>query len=139
MGRVVTAGGSVAVLVPADLAEQPAYGPLVDMAARHVGPEARSLLTTYFACGDLDRLAGLFTAAGLRVTATRTEHGRLRYPSVEAALDTEVNSTPLGERITPEVYERILAGARELLAPFTADDGTLEAPFMSYLVAGRRA
>ena len=123
MGRVVTGGGPVGVLVPADLAEQPAYGPLVDMAARHVGPEAWSLLTTYFACGDLDRLAGLFGEAGLRVATTRTEHGKLRYPSVEAAMDTEVNSTPLGERITPDVYDRILAGAREPRL-FTASDGT---------------
>ena len=51
---------------------------------------------------------------------------------------TEVNSTPLGERITPEVYEQILTGAREVLAPFTASDGTLEAPFDSYIVAARR-
>jgi hypothetical protein len=126
------------VLVPADLADQPAYGPFVDMAARHVGPEARSLLTAYFACGDLDRLTSLFREADLLVTTTSTEQGWLRYPSVDAAMDTEVNSTPLGERITPEVYDRILTGARELLAPFTADDGTLEAPFTSYVVTARR-
>ena len=35
----------------------PPSGPFVDMAARHAGREARSLLSTYFACGDLDELS----------------------------------------------------------------------------------
>ena len=39
-GRVATAGGTVAVLVPSALDVQPAYGPLVDMAARHAGGHA---------------------------------------------------------------------------------------------------
>ena len=60
MGRVAAAGGTVAVLVPSALDVQPAYGPLVDMAARHAGAQARSLLSTYFACGDLDELRSLF-------------------------------------------------------------------------------
>ena len=57
MARVATATGTVAVLVPASLDAQPAYGPFVDMAAQHAGREARSLLNTYFTCGDLDDLS----------------------------------------------------------------------------------
>ena len=53
-------------------------------------------------------------------------------------MTTEVESTPLGERISAEVYDRIKRGAREVLAPFTADDGTLEAPFRVHVVAARR-
>ena len=101
--------GTVAVLVPSDLRAQPAYGPLVDMAAHHAGPEARSLLGTYFACGDLDELRRLFESAGLRVTATRGQAGTARFPSVDALVATEVESTPLRERITDDVYERIRA------------------------------
>ena len=126
------------MLVPASLDGQAAYGPFVDMAARHAGPEARSLLSTYFSCGDADELVGLFERAGLDVTVTSTEHGTARFPSVEALVATEVNSTPLGERLTPEVYELLLTGAREVLAPFTGDDGTLTAPFDCTLVAARR-
>jgi SAM-dependent methyltransferase len=138
MARVVRGGGAVAVLVPAGLDQQPAYGPLVDLATRHAGAEARSLLSTYFTCGDLDQLAGLFQQAGLDVTSTYIQPGAARYPSVDVALATEMDSTPLGERITPEVYERILTGARELFAPFTTSDGALEAPFTSHIVCGRR-
>jgi ubiquinone/menaquinone biosynthesis C-methylase UbiE len=138
MRRVTNDGGSVAVLVPGNLDDQPAYGPLVDLIARHAGPDARSLLSSYFSCGDVDQLVRLLDQAGLRSIDTRTEHGTARYPSVEAALATEMNSTPLGERITPEVYQQILIEARQALAPFTLSDGSLEAPFDSYLVAGRR-
>ena len=102
------------------------------------GREARSLLTTYFACGNLDELTGWFGQAGLRVTATVTHTGSARFPSADALVTTEVESTPLGERISAEVYDRIKRAAREVLAPFTADDGTLEAPFRVHVVAARR-
>jgi SAM-dependent methyltransferase len=138
MARVTVSSGTVAVLVPASLDAQPAYGPFVEVAARHAGREARSLLTTYFACGDLDELTGWFGQAGLRVTATATHSGSARFPSADALVTTEVESTPLGERISAEVYDRIKRGAREVLAPFTADDGTLEAPFRVHVVAARR-
>ncbi|MGH9118349.1 MAG: class I SAM-dependent methyltransferase [Acidimicrobiales bacterium] len=138
MSRVATAGGAVAVLVPGQLDEQAAYGPFVDMASRHAGPEARSLLSTYFACGDIDQLAALFDRAGLVVTTTRTQHGTARFPSVDVAVATEVNSTPLGERLTPEVYERIVVGAREVLAPFTSHDGALAMPFASHIVVAQK-
>jgi hypothetical protein len=54
------------------------------------------------------------------------------------AVTAEVESTPLGERITAEVYDRIKHDAREVLAPFTAADGTLAAPFAVHAVVARR-
>jgi len=138
MGRVAATGGAVAVLAPSDLDAQPAYGPLVDMAAHHAGPEARSLLSTYFACGDLAELRGLFESAGLRVTTTGGHAGMARFPSVDALVATEVESTPLRERITDDVYERIRLGAHEVLAPFTTGDGSLAAPFECHVVVARQ-
>ena len=137
MARVAAAAGTVAVLVPAGLGAQPAYGPFVDMAARQAGAQARSLLDTYFACGDLDDLTGLFGRAGLRVTGTETHGGTARFGSVDAFVTTEVESTPLRERISAGVYHRIKQGAREVLAPFTAADGTLAAPFQVHVVRAR--
>jgi SAM-dependent methyltransferase len=137
MTRVCRGGGTVAVLVPADLGMQPAYGPLVEMVSRHAGPEARSLLSTYFASGDLDELVALFEGARLQVTATRTHRGSARFPSVDALVATEVQSTPLGERITADMYERVRIGAVELLAQYTDRDGALEMPFESHVVTGR--
>jgi SAM-dependent methyltransferase len=137
MTRACSDRGAVAVLVPASLDVQPAYGPFVEMASHHAGPEARSLLSTYFACGDLDELVALFEGAGLRVSATGTHLGSARFPSVDALVATEVESTPLGERIAADVYEQIRIGAGELLEQYTDRDGALDAPFESHVVTGR--
>jgi SAM-dependent methyltransferase len=134
MARVVVPGGTVAVLVPGALERQPAFAPFVAMAARHAGPDAVDLLTAYFRCGDLDALAGLMAAAGPTVTAQRTEDGIYRAPSVDAFVTTEVESTPLVERLSAETYQRIRDEAKTVLAPFTATDGSVAAPFESNLV-----
>ena len=138
MARVAAPDGTVAVLVPSSLDTQPAYEPFVDMAARHAGAEARSLLSTYFACGDLDELSQLFERAGLAAPTTGTHLGTARFPSVDALVATEVDSTPLGARITTDVYNQIREGARRVLAPFTTADLSLEAPFEVHVVSARR-
>lgn len=138
MSRVVRAGGTVAVAVPARLEAQAAFEPFVAMAARHAGPEAVSLLSAYFVCGDLDDLAGLVESAGLRVVRAEVHTGTYRAPSVDAFVTTEVESTPLAERIGDDVYQRIRAGAHEVLAPFTAADGSVAAPFETNVVAAHR-
>jgi SAM-dependent methyltransferase len=135
MARVTRPGGTVALCVPAALADQPAYGPFVEVAARHAGAEARLLLGTYWACGDLDRLLETAAAAGLAVVDTRTHLGTASFDSVEAFVATEVEGSPLAQRITQDVYDRIRTGAREALAPFTGPDGTVAAPFRGHLVA----
>ncbi len=53
-------------------------------------------------------------------------------------MTTEVDSTPLAERITRDVYDQISDDARCVLAPFTAADGRPEAPFEVHVVAARR-
>jgi SAM-dependent methyltransferase len=137
MARVARPGGVVALCVPAALADQPAYGPFVEMAVEHAGPEAAALLGAYWTCGDLDQLRATLTSAGLTVSATRTHLGTAAFDSADALTTTEVEGSPLAQRITPEVYERIRTGAREVLAPFTAPDGVLAAPFRGHLVAAR--
>jgi ubiquinone/menaquinone biosynthesis C-methylase UbiE len=138
MRRVVAPGGTVAVVVPGQLASQPAWGPFVAMVARHAGPEAVSLLSTYWACGDLEQLRTLVESAGLEVIATRTRLGTARFESVDAFVATEVESTPLIDRISQAVYARIREEAREVLRAFTTPAGAIEAPLEGHLVAARR-
>jgi ubiquinone/menaquinone biosynthesis C-methylase UbiE len=137
MARVTRPGGTVAVAVPASLDRQPAYGPFVDMAARVAGPEAADLLGAYWACGDLAELRRLFEAAGLEVVDMRTHAGTARFDSPDALTTTEVEGSPLVDRITPEAYDRIRAGARQVLTPFTRPGGALDAPLHGHLVATR--
>jgi SAM-dependent methyltransferase len=139
LGRVARPSGVVALAVPGRLADQPAYAPFVEMAARHAGPEAVSLLGTYFACGGLVELTRLVASVGLTVVETRTRLGRATFGSVDEFVATEVRSTPLGERMGEAVYERIREGAREVLRPFTQSSGAVEVPLQGHLVAARRS
>jgi hypothetical protein len=137
MARVTREGGTVAVCVPAALGDQPAYGPLVDAVVRLTGPEAAALLGTYWVCGDLEELTAELRAAGLEVGTARTRTSTARYPSADDAVATEVESTPLVDRITPDVYERLRAEGRALLEPFTTAHGEVEVPLLGHLVAAR--
>jgi SAM-dependent methyltransferase len=137
MARVTRPGGVVAVVVPASIDAQPAYGPFVDLAVRVAGPAAASLLGTYWACGDLAELLGLLASAGLEVIDARTYLGTASFGSPEDLAVTEVEGSPLAERITEDEYARIRAGAREALAPWTRPDGTLDAPLRGHVVAAR--
>jgi ubiquinone/menaquinone biosynthesis C-methylase UbiE len=137
MTRVTKPDGTVAVCVPASLDAQPAYGPFVAMAARHAGPEAVSLLSTYWACGDLGELTDVVESAGLRVTTATTVAGVARFASPEELVATEVESTPLIQRISDQVYARIKSEAAEVLRPYTTTTGSVEVPLVGHLVAAR--
>jgi SAM-dependent methyltransferase len=137
LGRVTRDGGTVALAVPAALDDQPAYRPFVDVAARHAGPEALSLLGTYWACGDVGELTGWCSAAGLDVLEVRTHTGTARFPSTDGFVDVEVNGSPLASRISGEVYEAIRVGTAEALAGFVTPDGALPVPFAGHVLTAR--
>jgi ubiquinone/menaquinone biosynthesis C-methylase UbiE len=139
MSRVVRPGGTVAVQTYASLDAQPAYGPFVDGVLKYAGPEARSLVTTYFAQGDPEMLAAAFVRAGLEDIQTRTPIGTARYASVDALVEIEVQGTPLADRLSAEVVERILAECRQILDEYSTASGTLELPIRAVLIAGRKA
>jgi ubiquinone/menaquinone biosynthesis C-methylase UbiE len=139
MARVARPGGVVAVAVPASLDDQPAYGPFVELAVREAGPAARTLLDTYWRCGNLDALVGAVEEVGLRPLTRETYEGTARFPSADGLPQTEIDASPLGARISGDVRRRIVDGTRQILRPWTADDGSLRAPLRGHLlVAGRR-
>lgn len=138
MARVVVPGGTVAVQVWDRREAQPAYAPFIEVAARHAGPEAIDLLSTYFSRGDLGELSILLASAGLEVTATRTSETTLRFGSVDEFVMTEVNSTPLAERLSEQVLSRILEDSREALRSFGTEDGRVEIPIRGHVVRTER-
>jgi SAM-dependent methyltransferase len=138
MARVVRPGGTVAVMAPASLPEQPAWGPFVAAAARHAGPDAVRLLGTYWSAGDIDELAGLLRGAGLEDVGATTRIGVATFPSLDEMITTEVESTPLASRIERDVYDMIRNDARAALARFVAADGRALLPLTGRLVSGRR-
>jgi ubiquinone/menaquinone biosynthesis C-methylase UbiE len=138
MARVAATGASVAVVVPSALEAQSMFEPFLELAADIAGPEAMSLLSTYFVCGDRDELSALLASAGLDVRVSRRATGSYKAASVDAAVRTEVESTPLIERISEAQYRQLRAEAAEVLAPFTQADGSLVAPFECLVVAATK-
>lgn len=137
MGRVCKPHGTVGVQVYASPDAQPAYGPWLQMVARHAGPEAINLLSTYWVHGDLDVLRGRFHTAGLQVTDVQTVRGTARFASIEEMVRTEVEATPLIDRIGDADYRRIVENSAELLGPFLTAEGA-ELPIDAHLVVARR-
>lgn len=138
IARVVNETGTVAVQVWASLDSQPAYGPFVDVATRHAGPDAARLLSSYWVVGDLDRLGDLFTGAGLKLTATKKHVGTARFESIEELVRIEVESTPLIDRIDDDTYGAILGEARTSLAQFETPDGKADVPIVGHILSARR-
>jgi len=137
MGRVCKAGGAVGVQIYSSLKAQPAYGPWVEMVARHAGPEATSLLSAYWVHGDLDTLRSRFESAGLDITAIRTRLGTARWGSIDEMVRTEVESTPLVDRISDNVYRQIREESQDVLGRFQTDAGA-KVPIEGHLVIARK-
>lgn len=139
MARVVVPGGTVALQTYAGLEDQPGYGPFIETIVHHAGQDARRLLNTYWSKGDLDELHRLVGAAGMSVTTTRSILGAVTFPSVEALVHTEIQATPLAERITDTAYRAIGEDAQQVLAPFTTPSGGLDLPIQARFVSARTA
>ena len=77
------------------------------------------------------------SAAGLRVTGSLTATEPISYESVDAYLTAEVESTPLRDLIDDETYDKIRAGAEEVLESHVTSAG-VEVPLVGYVVAASR-
>lgn len=137
IGRVARPHGTVVVMVPSSLDAQPAYRPLVELAADLAGPEAVAMLSAYWSCGDLDELSATVRSAGLDILSTRTRMGTARFGSIDEFVAVEVESTPVRERLTDGEYQELRRRASTVLGEFTAADGTARIPIEGHLVAAR--
>ena len=112
MARVLRTGGTVALQTYAGLEDQPGYGPFVDTVVKHAGAEARELMGTYWSKGDAAELRTLLQAAELDPTAEESVLGQVTLPSIDALVHTEIQATPLAERIDESAYLAIARDAR---------------------------
>jgi hypothetical protein len=92
---------------------------------------------SYWVLGDLDLLGALLEAAGLEVVSTDTRTSRVRFGSIEDAVRTEVQATPLAERITDDVYRRIVADCEAELGRFRTGE-SVGMPIVGHLVTARK-
>jgi SAM-dependent methyltransferase len=135
MGRVTRPGGAVAVQVFDLREDQPAYGPWIAMVASHAGADALRMLGTYWVHGDRELMREQCASAGLRVTAVLDHERPAQFPSVEAMVLTEVNATPLADRLTQSELDAILADSFTVFEPFrTPGEEQLTIPLTGYVV-----
>lgn len=135
MGRVTRPGGTVAVQVFDLRTDQPAYGPWIDMVAGHAGEDALRLLGTYWVHGDRDVMRERCASAGLQVTEIHDHERPARFPSVEAMVLTEVNATPLADRLSQVELDAIVADSYEVYRPWRVDgQDELTIPLSGYVV-----
>lgn len=133
MARVTRRGGRVVVQSFSSLHAQPAYGPWVGMVSRHAGPDAVELLGTYWSHGEPEIMRDRCADANLQVAAV-TEHIRPAYfPNIETMVLTEVNATPLRDRLDQADLDQILAESHEVLGQFV-QDGRLVIPLAGYVL-----
>ena len=137
MARVVRPGGRLALVVPASLAEQPAYGPFVDIAVAATDDRARLLLSTYWVCGDREVMADDLAAAGLESVSSRTRVGTARFESVAGFVDTEIDATPLTEWVGAEARARITEEVAARLAGHVRPGQPFEIPLVANVVSAR--
>lgn len=123
--------------------DQPAYDPFNAVVERHAGPEAVSLVNTYFVHGDRSKLEAMFGSTGLVVDELRTDATLMRFANAEELVAMEIQTTPLGERLSEDVIRAIVEDVREALKGFATDDGALDVPMRGHIViahpADRRA
>lgn len=135
MGRVTRPGGRVAVQVFDRREDQPAYGPWIAMVARHAGEDALRMLGTYWMLGNRDLMRERCATVGLRVTAVHDYERPASFPSVEAMVRTEVNATPLADRLSPAELDAIIADSYPVYEPFrTEGEERLTIPLTGYVL-----
>jgi len=138
MRRVLKDDGKLVIQVWAGLDAQPAYRRVVEIAARHAGPDAVDLLSSYWVMGDLDGTRNLIDDAGLALTEATTHVGTARFDSIDELVKIEVESTPLIDRIDDATYQAIIADAREALREFAAADVRVAAPIVGHIFLATR-
>ena len=137
MARLVKPTGTVAIQVWASRDVQSGFKPFYDVVARHAGPDAVDLISSYWTLGDLALLETLCADAGLTILSSAMRTGAIRLPSIDQYVTTEVESTPLVDRIPSDVYQRIREEARVALAEFQLDDG-FQMPIVGHVITAKR-
>jgi SAM-dependent methyltransferase len=138
LARVAKPSGIIAIQVWASRDIQHGFAPFYEIVARHAGADAVDIVSSYWTLGDLERLGQLLGAAGLVVESTATRTGAIRLPSLDAYVTTEVEGTPLIDRIDANAYQRIRDESRVALADLEMPDG-FRMPMVGHVVTARRA
>ena len=135
MHRVCRPGGAMGLVVPASIDDQPAYSVLIDSATRHTGPDAQSLLGAYFNRGDADGLRADAEAAGWVQVRIATRTGTARFDSAADFVTTEVDASPLADRIDAAARAALIRDVERELS--SAGEERFDIPLVCHVMTGR--
>ena len=138
MWRVMAPQGRLAVAVCGRLADAGGYAALAEVAERVCTPEVVDLLRSPFALGDPERLAELARAAGIEGAEVRVLACPVRFPSIDALVQTEVKASPIRDVIDEPSLEALLQGARGALARFCKTGGEVAFALPMHIVTATR-
>jgi SAM-dependent methyltransferase len=127
MGRVLAAGGRLAVAVWESLERSQAYPEEVALLDRIAGPEAADALRAPFVLGDPGKLKALFEDAGAMSVEIDTRRGTARFPDVRTMVEADLRGwlPVMGVLLKEAQIERILAEAEHALARYVTPDGSV--------------
>jgi hypothetical protein len=126
MWRVLRRGGRLAVAVWASLDRSPGYQALTTLIERLFGKRIASELEAPFVLGDKAALAALFARAGIAQIEIATGPGKVRFPSLEAWIRTEIKGWTLADALDDAQYETLQRESAIELAEFVRADGSVE-------------
>lgn len=139
MWRVLAPGGRLAVAVCGPIAQAPGYAALAKAAAGCCPAEVVELLHSPYTLGDREQLASIVRAAGIGDARIETSEMPVRFPSIDALVETEIMAAPIREVIEAEDYAALCARARTALAPLCGPDGAVTFPLAAHIVSARKA
>lgn len=141
MGRVLVPGGRLAVAVFDALDSMPAYASEVALLERTAGQQAAEALRAPFVLGDRNKLAALFSEAGLTSVEIETHRGTARFPSIRTMVEADLTGwlPVMGIILTEEQIGRIRAEAEQALSSYATADGRAEFQLSAHLVTAHKA
>ncbi len=123
MWRVLAPGGRLVVATWDGLESSDGYSAWIALVEEQLGPTAAVGLRSPFVLGDTSLLRSLFADAGVRNATLNTMDGWGTFPSVEAWVTVDIKGWVLAEHVDEAQLTRLLATAKERLAPFVNPEG----------------
>ncbi|HVL32633.1 MAG TPA: methyltransferase domain-containing protein [Actinomycetota bacterium] len=123
--RVLARGGRVLVSVWGPIERSPAVAALQHALEHHV-PQVAGFFPAVFSLSDQEELRDLLVRSGFREVGVRALSATVRFPSVEAYLQTYLAATPIGALIASLSADQRAAFGREIatsLRDFIDDQG----------------
>jgi SAM-dependent methyltransferase len=138
MWRVLRPGGRLAVAVWASLDHFPGYEAMTALLERLFGTVVAGALKAPFVLGDAAALARLFGRAGITDAKIATPKGKVRFPSLEEWVRTEIKGWVLADVLGDQQYQTLQRESAAHLAAFVRSDGSVEFAGPAHIVTATR-